>query len=99
MKDLMSLSGLGFEIVASICGMGLLGWALDKWTGLSPWLMAAGLVLGLVGGLYNAVKQALKIQKGGWSFTKGPLGNDRTKAGSDKTRVDHNHQEGGEAGD
>jgi len=95
----MSLSGLGLEIVASICGMGLVGWAFDKWTGLSPWLTAAGLVLGLVGGLYNAVKQALKIQKGGWSFTNGPLSNDRTRAGSDKTRVDHNHQEDGEAGD
>lgn len=70
MKTLWSLSGIGLEILASILGMGLIGWWLDGKTGSSPWLMVTGLILGIVGGLYNAIKQVLNIDKGGWPSTK-----------------------------
>jgi len=55
------LAGLGIEIVASIAGLGAVGWLLDRWIGSFPWLMMIGLILGIIGGLYNAVKKANRI--------------------------------------
>jgi len=55
------LAGVGIEIVAAIAGLGLVGFALDYWLQTSPWLMAIGMILGIIGGLYNAVKKALNI--------------------------------------
>lgn len=63
------LAGIGIEIVASIAGLGAVGWLLDSWIGSFPWLMMIGLILGIIGGLYNAVKKANRItNSGGYEY-------------------------------
>lgn len=57
MKAMRSLGGTGTEILASIIGLGLLGYGFDLWCGSDPWFMVIGLVLGTIGGIYNAVKK------------------------------------------
>lgn len=55
------LTGIGSEIVASILGMGLLGYGCDRfiWKSTTPtWCTIIGLILGVIGGLYNAIKKA-----------------------------------------
>lgn len=59
--SLWALSGLWMEMLASILGLGLLGYGLDRWIGIFPWLTVIGTVLGVIGGLYNAVKKAMGI--------------------------------------
>lgn len=47
-----SIVGAGFQFVFSILffmGMGYLG---DRWLGTRPWLMLAGILLGLAAGFY-----------------------------------------------
>lgn len=38
-----------------------LGWLLDRWLGTKPWLMAAGIVLGTIIGLYEFVRTTSKV--------------------------------------
>lgn len=55
------LAGVGSEILASIIGLGLLGYAADRWIWHSTtpsWCTVIGLILGVVGGMYNAIKKA-----------------------------------------
>ena len=56
----MWLTGLGFELVGSVAGGALLGWWIDRTLGTSPrWLLILAGV-GIVGGLYNLIRVALK---------------------------------------
>jgi len=58
------LAGIGTEIVASIIGLGLLGYGCDRfiWHNHVPsWCTVIGLLLGVVGGLYNAIKKAQRF--------------------------------------
>jgi F0F1-type ATP synthase assembly protein I len=51
--------GLGFEIVVPIV-LGLLaGWWLDERWGTGPWLMMAGVLLGIGAGFYNFFRVVL----------------------------------------
>lgn len=59
---LLSLTGLWMEMLASIAGLGLLGFAFDRWLGWFPWLTVTGVVVGVIGGLYNAVKKSMRLQ-------------------------------------
>jgi len=61
--ELWRLSGMGMEFVASIAGMLLLGLGLDYWWGTSPVLTVIGAVVGLIGGGYNLIRQALNAEK------------------------------------
>ncbi|HKZ81311.1 MAG TPA: AtpZ/AtpI family protein [Pyrinomonadaceae bacterium] len=47
-----------FVSVASMCGV---GWLLDQWLATSPWLMAAGLILGAIAGLYEFFRLTSKL--------------------------------------
>ncbi len=47
-----------FVSVASMCGI---GWLLDRWLGTAPWLLATGLVLGAVAGLYEFIRLSSKL--------------------------------------
>ncbi len=60
-SNLWMLSGLWMEMLASIIGLGLLGYGIDRWVGSFPWLTIIGTILGVIGGLYNAVKKAMGI--------------------------------------
>lgn len=55
------LMSLGFEILGSILGLGGVGWLIDYWLNTFPWFFAIGMILGIIGGLYNAVKKALNV--------------------------------------
>jgi ATP synthase protein I len=45
---------------AVVSGLGL-GWLLDRWLGTSPWLLVAGLVLGIAAGFYEFLRISAKL--------------------------------------
>jgi F0F1-type ATP synthase assembly protein I len=53
-------SAVGIELAAAIGGFALVGYWIDRRYATDPWGLVAGLVLGLIGGLYNLVKQSLQ---------------------------------------
>lgn len=55
-------AGLGTELVAGITAFTLLGWWIDRQRGSSPLWTSAGAVVGCVGGLYNLIRQAIRMQ-------------------------------------
>jgi F0F1-type ATP synthase assembly protein I len=57
---LYRLSGIGFELLGSIMGGGVLGWYYDRELGTSYGLIT-GLTIGIVGGLYNLIRRSLRI--------------------------------------
>jgi len=56
---LARLSGIGIELVAAVVGFMFLGYWWDRHFATRPWGVLIGAVLGLVGGLYNVVRQSL----------------------------------------
>lgn len=58
-SSLWRLSGIGAELVGSILGLGLLGYGVDAYFDTDPWGLIVGLMLGMVGGMYNAIQSAL----------------------------------------
>jgi ATP synthase protein I len=63
-------SGVGLELAGAIAGLALLGYWIDGKFGTSPWGILTGVVVGLVGGLYNLVKQSLEAVREGQSEDK-----------------------------
>jgi len=55
----LRLSGLGFELAASIAGGALLGWWIDRGLGSSPKALIALTAIGVIGGFYNLIRTAL----------------------------------------
>lgn len=53
------LSGIGVELVAAIAGFTLAGYGWDRYFGTKPWGVLIGAILGLVGGMYNVIRQSL----------------------------------------
>jgi len=56
----MGLASAGFEIAAAVGGFAALGWWIDRHRGTAPWGLLIGALLGLIGGLYNLIKSALR---------------------------------------
>jgi F0F1-type ATP synthase assembly protein I len=52
------VAAASYVLVAAILGLGGLGFVLDRWLGSEPWLLLAGLALGIVVGFYELVKAA-----------------------------------------
>ena len=52
-------SGVGLELAGATAGLALLGSWIDRKYGTSPWGILGGVVIGIVGGLYNLVKESL----------------------------------------
>jgi ATP synthase protein I len=52
-------SGVGLELAGATAGLALVGYWIDGRFGTAPWGILGGVVLGLVGGLYNLVKESL----------------------------------------
>lgn len=59
----MRLAQVGTMLVAPMLGFGAVGYYLDGRWGTKPWLMVAGLVLGMAGGFVNFVKIVTSIKK------------------------------------
>jgi F0F1-type ATP synthase assembly protein I len=58
------LSSIGFELVAAVGGFIFAGYLWDRYFGTSPWGTLTGAVLGLVGGMYNLIRQSLLATRG-----------------------------------
>jgi len=56
----MRFAGLGMELAASVAVLTLLGWWVDRHFGSAPWGVLTGALIGIVGGMYNLVRQALE---------------------------------------
>ena len=52
-------SGVGLELAGAVAGLALLGYWIDGRYGTAPWGMLVGVVIGIVGGLYNLVRESL----------------------------------------
>jgi len=52
-------SGIGLELAGATAGLALVGYWIDGRFGTAPWGMLGGVVIGLVGGLYNLVRESL----------------------------------------
>lgn len=55
-KGLALASRVGMELVAATAIGGLLGYGLDAWLGTGPWLLAVGVMLGGVAGLFGVYR-------------------------------------------
>ena len=53
--------GIGMELVTAVGGLAILGYFADDYFGTEPWLVFTGVVLGVIGGCYNAVKQVQRM--------------------------------------
>lgn len=53
-------SGVGLELAGATAGFALIGYWIDRRYQTAPWGVLVGVILGLVGGLYNLVKQSLQ---------------------------------------
>jgi ATP synthase protein I len=49
---------LSTELVAGVLVGAFIGWALDKWLGISPWGMIVFLLLGFAAGVMNVIRAA-----------------------------------------
>ena len=58
-------SGVGLELAGAMAGLALVGYWIDRRFGTSPWGMLGGVVIGLVGGLYNMVRESLEAVREG----------------------------------
>lgn len=45
-----------YSLIGAIVLLGGLGYGLDRWLGTTPWLLVAGLLLGLIVGFYALAK-------------------------------------------
>lgn len=71
-KEWTRLSGLGIELAGAIVGFTLAGYFWDRYFGTGPWGLLTGALLGLVGGMYNLIRQSLSATRdsGGGAKTK-----------------------------
>jgi F0F1-type ATP synthase assembly protein I len=53
-------SGVGLELAGATAGLALIGYWVDGRFGTRPWGTIVGVVIGLVGGLYNLVRESLE---------------------------------------
>jgi F0F1-type ATP synthase assembly protein I len=52
-------SGVGLELAGATAGLAFVGYWIDGKYGTGPWGILIGVLIGIVGGLYNLVKQSL----------------------------------------
>ena len=55
----------GIDVVAGVIAGVLIGWALDRWLGTSPFLLIAFLFVGAAAGLRNAYRTMLRLMAEG----------------------------------
>ena len=56
-------SGVGLELAGATAGLALVGYWIDGKFGTSPWGILGGVIIGLVGGLYNLVRESLEAAR------------------------------------
>lgn len=58
-RSWVRLSSIGVELVGAVVGFTLVGYWVDRRWGTDPWGLLAGIGLGLIGGMYNLIRQSL----------------------------------------
>jgi ATP synthase protein I len=61
--DWVRHSGVGLELAGAVAGFALVGYWIDRHYGTTPWGLVVGVALGMVGGLYNFVREALQATR------------------------------------
>ncbi|MFH1748945.1 MAG: AtpZ/AtpI family protein [Planctomycetota bacterium] len=56
-------AGMGVELAAALIGLTLVGWWIDHRYGTAPVGVTVGAILGIVGGFYNFIRQALRLMR------------------------------------
>ena len=56
-------AGIGFEFVAALAVFAFIGYWVDRKWDTGPWGLVGGAVLGLVGGMYNLIRESLSAFK------------------------------------
>ena len=59
----LGLAGLGLELAAAVVGGTLVGLWIDRHYDSAPWAAVVGGLVGIVGGLYNFVRQASRAMR------------------------------------
>jgi F0F1-type ATP synthase assembly protein I len=65
-----ALWGIGFELAAAVAGFTLVGYWVDRHYRTYPWGVLIGLALGLVGGMYNLIRDSLAASRQARSETE-----------------------------
>lgn len=55
----LRLAGVGLEFAAAVAGLTLLGAWIDRHYGSTPWGVLIGAGIGVIGGTYNLIRQAI----------------------------------------
>ena len=55
--------GIGFELVGAVAGFTLVGYWVDRHYRTYPWGVLIGLALGLIGGMYNLIRESLAASR------------------------------------
>lgn len=55
--------GLGLELAGAVCLMSLIGYGIDRWQDTAPWGLFIMASLGIIGGLYNLIKEAIRANR------------------------------------
>ena len=58
-------SGVGLELAGATAGLALIGYWIDKRFATSPWGILGGVIIGIVGGLYNLIRESLQAVREG----------------------------------
>lgn len=62
----LRLAGVGMELAAAVLGLTLLGYWVDRHFGTAPWAEIIGAAVGLIGGMYNLLREAFgAVKRGG----------------------------------
>jgi len=56
-------SGVGLELAGATAGLAFIGYWIDRRFGMQPWGILGGVVIGMVGGLYNLVRESLQAAR------------------------------------
>ncbi|MCP4660901.1 MAG: AtpZ/AtpI family protein [bacterium] len=54
-------AGMGVELFGAVLGFTLVGIWIDRHFGTGPWAVVICVILGLIGGLYNLIRQSLRL--------------------------------------
>jgi len=65
-----ALWGMGFELAAAVAGFTLVGYWVDRHYRTYPWGVLIGLALGLIGGMYNLIRESLAASRQARSETE-----------------------------
>ena len=59
----MKYSGAGLQLAGATAGLALIGYWIDGKYDTAPWALLTGVVIGLVGGLYNLIKESMAAMR------------------------------------